>query len=533
MILNDLFEDQFVLLTKHYVVGADPQTVQHYRLKKDNRGYYLPQWNTSGTGFDRAYSELKRSGYQVVSKPHTPYTQVQRRAAQTQKNMNRAYGTHKGPVGYQLDMFSKDNMDDVPFENIRVKEGRMKDIDIEYQDFLRSRGRNAMTDKQFQDAYGMTRTEWAKKNRAWTQQKERLSITPDTHLFHEENQNDRNARIIAGEIEDARRASNEKLAQKKIKQLFDVGYTLDNQGRLQRLGMYEQDTARERWNKASAQREKKHNEIEARRRESAKQGRTDVPGAISRLEKLLNRPVAEGAIKNLHTELAEKYQELAPSIEKYKDSFLAGQLYDALEAIAIEHGAELELKRMMTGARNRAHMDYDTNPGGFQNWFWYLPFADELSEELMKSQYGSTKAPVKETQEIPAKMVMQSFVVEYNPATRTATISKRNQELDRFQFKGVPNLRSFQRTVSNRIENLEDDLYGDNDKASVASSSPIKISGRGYGYQDLDDKLREEQDACYHKVKSRYKVWPSAYASGALVQCRKKGVANWGNKTKK
>jgi hypothetical protein len=134
-------------------------------------------------------------------------------------------------------------------------------------------------------------------------------------------------------------------------------------------------------------------------------------------------PVAEGAMKDLHTELAEKYRELAPTIEKYKDSYLAGQLYDALEAIAIEHGAELELKRMMTGARNRAHMDYDTNPGGFQNWFWYLPFADE--------------------------------------------------------------------------------------------------------------ELSEEQDACYHKVKSRYKVWPSAYASGALVQCRKKGAANWGNKSKK
>ena len=42
-----------------------------------------------------------------------------------------------------------------------------------------------------------------------------------------------------------------------------------------------------------------------------------------------------------------------------------------------------------------------------------------------------------------------------------------------------------------------------------------------------------EKDACYHKVKSRYSVWPSAYASGALVKCRKKGAKNWGNSTKK
>ena len=29
------------------------------------------------------------------------------------------------------------------------------------------------------------------------------------------------------------------------------------------------------------------------------------------------------------------------------------------------------------------------------------------------------------------------------------------------------------------------------------------------------------KDACYHKVKSSYKVFPSAYASGAIAKCRK------------
>ena len=47
------------------------------------------------------------------------------------------------------------------------------------------------------------------------------------------------------------------------------------------------------------------------------------------------------------------------------------------------------------------------------------------------------------------------------------------------------------------------------------------------------EQLAEKKDACYHKVKSRYKVWPSAYASGALVRCRKVGAKNWGNKSKK
>ena len=46
-------------------------------------------------------------------------------------------------------------------------------------------------------------------------------------------------------------------------------------------------------------------------------------------------------------------------------------------------------------------------------------------------------------------------------------------------------------------------------------------------------KKKAKRDACYHKVRSRYSVWPSAYASGALVRCRKVGAANWGNKSKK
>ena len=46
-------------------------------------------------------------------------------------------------------------------------------------------------------------------------------------------------------------------------------------------------------------------------------------------------------------------------------------------------------------------------------------------------------------------------------------------------------------------------------------------------------KKKGKKDACYHKVRSRNDVWPSSYASGALVKCRKVGAANWGNKSKK
>ncbi|AXN58544.1 hypothetical protein KNU05_gp010 [Synechococcus virus S-PRM1] len=50
--------------------------------------------------------------------------------------------------------------------------------------------------------------------------------------------------------------------------------------------------------------------------------------------------------------------------------------------------------------------------------------------------------------------------------------------------------------------------------------------------KDKPGKGSGKKDACYTKVKSRYSVWPSAYASGALVKCRKVGAANWGNSKK-
>ena len=46
-------------------------------------------------------------------------------------------------------------------------------------------------------------------------------------------------------------------------------------------------------------------------------------------------------------------------------------------------------------------------------------------------------------------------------------------------------------------------------------------------------KRKGKRDACYYKVKAKMAVWPSAYGSGLLVQCRKKGAKNWGNSSKK
>jgi hypothetical protein len=63
---------------------------------------------------------------------------------------------------------------------------------------------------------------------------------------------------------------------------------------------------------------------------------------------------------------------------------------------------------------------------------------------------------------------------------------------------------------------------------NVPTDSPKKKMNEE---SDKKGKSSGKKDACYHKVKSRYDVWPSAYASGALVKCRKAGAKNWGNKT--
>ena len=50
---------------------------------------------------------------------------------------------------------------------------------------------------------------------------------------------------------------------------------------------------------------------------------------------------------------------------------------------------------------------------------------------------------------------------------------------------------------------------------------------------ELRERLIKRNQDSPQEVKRRYKVFPSAYASGAISKCRKVGAANWGNKSKK
>ncbi len=80
-----------------------------------------------------------------------------------------------------------------------------------------------------------------------------------------------------------------------------------------------------------------------------------------------------------------------------------------------------------------------------------------------------------------------------------------------------------------KVYNMTPDATPEESKAVRDKFDATYLKGRG----PFTKKKEGKKDACYHKVKSRVKVWPSAYASGQLVQCRKAGAANWGEKSKK
>jgi hypothetical protein len=96
--------------------------------------------------------------------------------------------------------------------------------------------------------------------------------------------------------------------------------------------------------------------------------------------------------------------------------------------------------------------------------------------------------------------------------------------------------RSELKTLQNAAKRLQKKM-GKKGEGSLEAWVQSKIT-KAADYIDtaadyVTNEAAGEKDACYKKVKRRFKVWPSAYASGALVQCRKKGADNWGNSKKK
>ena len=127
------------------------------------------------------------------------------------------------------------------------------------------------------------------------------------------------------------------------------------------------------------------------------------------------------------------------------------------------------------------------------------------------------------------KVKNESKIYEAYSGSKSALVSAVMTDLEKkaHDEEGVEFLRRLASLIGKKI------IKRDNGSLMLENKIPFTQCPKCGGSIVHESQLNEKQDACYHKVKSRYKVWPSAYASGALVKCRKVGAKNWGNKSKK
>jgi hypothetical protein len=107
----------------------------------------------------------------------------------------------------------------------------------------------------------------------------------------------------------------------KVTDTSEVGHTLVSPGGQDNLRRRKvkyhlgEESALERFRAASAEREKKHDEIERKRKEAAAQGKENMSGAIDRLQKTLNKEEDD------HYQKAEEHKDDADSAKEAGDHF--------------------------------------------------------------------------------------------------------------------------------------------------------------------------------------------------------------------
>jgi hypothetical protein len=178
-------------------------------------------------------------------------------------------------------------------------------------------------------------------------------------------------------------------------------------------------------------------------------------------------------------------------------------------------------------------------------------YAQDENHELSAGSWH-TGSPIENEAHEKAGVIMRHFNTEFPKYLKAAPIVLPDQEIEEGKHcnvkNAVPELKAALEKRKEKLNNMPDKgVYDAIDKIMTRIANTYDITGQELHdlwtdrYGEIPDTwildeyahVMEKQDACYHKVKSRYKVWPSAYASGALSKCRKVGAKNWGNKTKK
>ena len=150
---------------------------------------------------------------------------------------------------------------------------------------------------------------------------------------------------------------------------------------------------------------------------------------------------------------------------------------------------------------------------------------DGYEKKGMKTMFGKkypncVKKSKTKKEEVEVQEGMGDMAIKAIEKTKPPYLSKRSELIRKIKQKQLDSyLSKRDKKKSERVTN-------------VGVGEDFEYEGELMTEEQFDEAAGEK-DACYKKVKARYSVWPSAYASGALVKCRKVGAANWGNKSKK
>ena len=141
---------------------------------------------------------------------------------------------------------------------------------------------------------------------------------------------------------------------------------------------------------------------------------------------------------------------------------------------------------------------------------------DKLNEKLSKSKIKKMRKDFEKTGKLPPHLVKLAKLMDKHTEIRNVVVPGLEWMADLDEMKQQENVMNISKK---RLKEIIIEEYN-----NILSENMMT--------EEQFDEAAGKKDACYHKVKARYDVWPSAYASGALVKCRKVGAANWGKSKK-
>jgi len=169
------------------------------------------------------------------------------------------------------------------------------------------------------------------------------------------------------------------------------------------------------------------------------------------------------------------------------------------------------------------------------------PISAEENRKEMESERGEFKYDsgtgtirLRKTDDADQPIEMRSPIKEVDWKRKLDSVNtnkyyhQQNKLIKRKKDKGQ-DTKEVENSINNLLRSDLGKYVNKEAQNDLNKKSPLDMMMPGRSPLNKEGK----KDACYHKVKGRVKVWPSAYASGQLVQCRKAGASNWGTKSKK